>query len=83
MIQEFDFVLFFSIQLSSLIDYQNILKRFTKNLESSVEKENTRFGPFIFNKKSQNLYKNDIPVHLTTSEQKLLKCFCKSPNTPF
>ena len=66
-----------------LLRIQNILKRFTKNLESSVEKENTRFGPFTFNKKSQNLYKNDIPVHLTTSEQKLLKCFCKSPNTPF
>jgi two-component system phosphate regulon response regulator OmpR len=66
-----------------LLRIQNILKRFTKNLESSVEKENTRFGPFTFNKKSQNLYKNDIPVHLTTSEQKLLICFCKSPNTPF
>lgn len=66
-----------------LLRIQNILKRFSQNLESSVEKENTRFGPFTFNKKSQNLYKNDIPVYLTTSEQKLLKCFCKSPNTPF
>ena len=66
-----------------LLRIQNILKRFTKNLESSVEKENTRFGPFTFNKKSQNLYKNDIPDHLTTSEQKLLNCFCKSPNKAF
>ncbi len=66
-----------------LLRIQNILKRFTQNLKKSGEKENTRFGPFIFNQKSQNLYKNDIPVHLTTSEQKLLKCFCQSPNTPF
>ena len=66
-----------------LLRIQNILKRFSKNLKKSSEEENTKFGPFIFNQKTQNLYKNDIPVHLTTSEQKLLKCFCKSPNTPF
>ncbi len=66
-----------------LLRIQNILKRFTKNLKKSEGEENTRFGPFIFNQKSKNLYKNDVPVHLTTSEQNLLKCFCKSPNTPF
>ena len=66
-----------------LLRIQNILKRFSKNLKKSEGEENTKFGPFIFNPKSKNLYKNDIPVHLTTSEQNLLKCFCKSPNTPF
>ena len=66
-----------------LLRIQNILKRFTKNLKKSEGEENTKFGPFIFNQKSKNLYKNDVPVHLTTSEQNLLKCFCKSPNTPF
>ncbi len=66
-----------------LLRIQNILKRFTKNLKKSEGEENTRFGPFIFNQKSKNLYKNDVPVHLTTSEQNLLKCFCKSPNSPF
>ena len=45
--------------------------------------DNTKFGPFTFNQKSLNLYKNDVPVHLTTSEQKLLCCFCESPNKPF
>ena len=48
-----------------------------------VNKLSNNNSVFTFNKKSQNLYKHDIPVHLTTSEQKLLKCFCKSPNTPF
>jgi two-component system phosphate regulon response regulator OmpR len=27
-----------------------------------------------------NLYKDGLSVHLTTSEQKLLNCFAKSPN---
>ncbi len=66
-----------------LLRIQNILKRFTQDSQNSVDQKNTMFGPFTFNQKSQNLYKNDIPVHLTTSEQKLLNCFCKSPNTPF
>ena len=66
-----------------LLRIQNILKRFTKNTKNSENQENTRFGPFSFNHKSLNLYKNNISVHLTTSEQKLLNCFCKSPNTPF
>ena len=66
-----------------LLRIQNILKRFTKNIINSENHEFTRFGPFSFNQKSLNLYKNNIPVHLTTSEQKLLNCFCKSPNTSF
>ena len=55
----------------------------TANQKSSENQENTRFGPFSFNHKSLNLYKNNISVHLTTSEQKLLNCFCKSPNKAF
>ena len=66
-----------------LLRIQNILKRLTKNIKNFENLENTRFGPFSFNQKSLNLYKNNIPVHLTTSEQKLLNCFCKSPNTAF
>ena len=66
-----------------LLRIQNILKRITKNIKNFEKQENTRFGPFSFNQKSLNLYKNNIPVHLTTSEQKLLNCFCKSPNTAF
>ena len=66
-----------------LLRIQNILKRFTKNTKNSENQENTRFGPFSFNHQSLNLYKNNISVHLTNSEQKLLNCFCKSPNTPF
>ncbi len=66
-----------------LLRIQNILKRLTKNIKKSETQENTKFGPFSFNQKSLNLYKNNIPVHLTTSEQKLLNCFCKSPNKPF
>ena len=66
-----------------LLRIQNILKRFNNNSKNSEKQKNTRFGPFSFNQKSLNLYKNNIPVHLTTSEQRLLNCFCKSPNTAF
>ena len=61
-----------------LLRIQNILKRFTPNI--SKNNENTRFGPFLFNHNSLNLYKDGISVHLTTSEQKLLNCFSLSPN---
>ena len=63
-----------------LLRIQNILKRRPENLKKTNIEDNTRFGPFSFNQKSLNLYKNDLPVHLTTSEQKLLNCFCKYPN---
>ena len=66
-----------------LLRIQNILKRRPENLKKTNIEDNTRFGPFSFNQKSLNLYKNDLPVHLTTSEQKLLNCFCKSPNKAF
>ena len=61
-----------------LLRIQNILKRFTPKI--SVNNENTRFGPFLFNQNSLNLYKDGISVHLTTSEQKLLNCFALSAN---
>ena len=61
-----------------LLRIQNILKRFTPNI--SRNNENIRFGPFLFNQNSLNLYKDGISVHLTTSEQKLLNCFALSPN---
>jgi two-component system phosphate regulon response regulator OmpR len=61
-----------------LLRIQNILKRFTPNI--SRNNENTRFGPFLFNQNSLNLYKDGISVHLTTSEQKLLNCFALSAN---
>ena len=66
-----------------LLRIQNILKRRPENIKKTNIEDNTRFGPFSFNQKSLNLYKNDLPVHLTTSEQKLLNCFCKFPNKPF
>ena len=66
-----------------LLRIQNILRRHPENLQKSESSYNTRFGPFSFNQKSLNLYKYDVPVHLTTSEQKLLNCFCKSPNKAF
>ena len=66
-----------------LLRIQNILKRRPENLKKNSNADNTRFGPFSFNQKSLNLYKNDAPVHLTTSEQKLLSCFCEFPNKAF
>ena len=66
-----------------LLRIQNILKRITTNSKNSENQQNTKFGPFSFNHKSLNLYKNNISVHLTNSEQRLLNCFCKSPNKPF
>ena len=66
-----------------LLRIQNILKRFNKDIKTSEKQQSTKFGPFLFNQKSLNLYRNNEPVHLTTAEQKLLNCFCKSPNTAF
>ena len=66
-----------------LLRIQNILKRYPQNLNKTNANNNIKFGPFSFNQKSLNLYKNELPVHLTTSEQKLLNCFCKSPNKAF
>ena len=59
-----------SLGSAYIMPFKNIL---LSTLDSSIS----------FNLKSSNLYKNKIPVHLTTSEQKLLNCFCKAPNKPF
>ena len=66
-----------------LLRIQNILKRNVSNIFNNNDINNISFGPFIFNQKSLNLYKNNIPVHLTTSEQRLINCFCASPNKAF
>ena len=61
-----------------LFRIQNILRR---NI-SSTKKNNMdlEFGPFFFNLDTLNLYKNGNSVHLTNSEQNLLKCFAEVPN---
>ena len=40
-----------------LLRIQNILKRYTSNFTKNKDINNTRFGPFLFNQKSLNLYK--------------------------
>ena len=63
-----------------LLRIQNVLKRSLPKLSSNSKNEIIQFGPFSFNLNSMNLYKDGLSVHLTTSEQKLLNCFAKSPN---
>ena len=61
-----------------LFRIQNILKR---NISSTKENNvDLEFGPFFFNLDTLNLYKNGNSVHLTNSEQNLLKCFAEVPN---
>ena len=38
------------------------------------------FGNFIFNLENRKLSKDEILIHLTTSEQDLLSCFANNPN---
>jgi len=38
------------------------------------------FGNFVFNLESRKLSKDEILIHLTTSEQDLLSCFANAPN---
>ena len=63
-----------------LLRIQNVLKRSLPTLSNNSKNEIIQFGPFSFNLNSMNLYKDGLSVHLTTSEQKLLNCFAKSPN---
>ena len=61
-----------------LFRIQNILKRnITTKKRNNMDLE---FGPFFFNLDTLNLYKNGNSVHLTNSEQNLLKCFAEVPN---
>ena len=63
-----------------LFRIQNILKRNFSIFDNNKKSLGLEFGPFFFNLESLNLYKNGISVHLTTSEEKLLKCFAEAPN---
>ena len=63
-----------------LLRIQNILKRNISAIQSQVKKVDLEFGPFFFNLDTLNLYKNGNSVHLTNSEQNLLKCFAEMPN---
>ncbi len=62
-----------------LLRIQNILKR-NNQTRSSLISTNLEFGPFFFNLKTLNLYKNGNSVYLTNSEQNLLKCFAENPD---
>ena len=62
-----------------LLRIKNILKR-NSYINKVKPNSNLEFGPFFFNLDSLNLYKNGLSIHLTTSEQNLLKCFAKMPN---
>ena len=62
-----------------LLRIKNILKR-NSYINKVKPSSNLEFGPFFFNMDSLNLYKNGLSIHLTTSEQNLLKCFAKMPN---
>ena len=65
-----------------LLRIQNILKRIIPSNIKQGKVSELVFGPFIFNIETLNLYKYGRSIHLTTSEQRLLKCFAKSPNIP-
>ena len=62
-----------------LLRVKNILKR-NSYINENKPSSNLEFGPFFFNMESLNLYKNGLSIHLTTSEQNLLKCFSEIPN---
>ena len=62
-----------------LLRIKNILKR-NSYISKVKPSSNLEFGPFFFNMDSLNLYKNGLSIHLTTSEQNLLKCFAKMPD---
>ena len=62
-----------------LLRIKNILKRNSYITENKFNND-IEFGPFFFNINSMNLYKNGMLIHLTNSEQTLLKCFAGMPN---
>ena len=62
-----------------LLRIKNILKRNSYITENKINYD-IEFGPFFFNINSLNLYKNGMLIHLTNSEQSLLKCFAEMPN---
>ena len=71
--------IFFNFRDALSLRIKNILKR-NSYINKVKPSSNLEFGPFFFNMDSLNLYKNGLSIHLTTSEQNLLKCFAKMPN---
>jgi two-component system phosphate regulon response regulator OmpR len=63
---------------------RELILRITRILERSLTAPNRYsdiiFGNFVFNLESRKLSKDEILIHLTTSEQDLLSCFANAPN---
>lgn len=63
---------------------RELILRITRILERSITApkgySDIIFGNFVFNLESRKLYKDEILIHLTTSEQDLLSCFANAPN---
>ena len=63
---------------------RELILRITRILDRSLAAPNRYsdiiFGNFVFNLESRKLSKDEILIHLTTSEQDLLSCFANAPN---
>ena len=63
---------------------RELILRITRILDRSLAAPNGYsdiiFGNFVFNLESRKLSKDEILIHLTTSEQDLLSCFANAPN---
>lgn len=63
---------------------RELILRITRILDRSLTAPNVYsdiiFGNFVFNLESRKLSKDEILIHLTTSEQDLLSCFANAPN---
>lgn len=63
---------------------RELILRITRILDRSFTAPNGYsdiiFGNFVFNLESRKLSKDEILIHLTTSEQDLLSCFANAPN---
>tara|TARA_X000000950_G_C13765020_1_gene598501 strand:- start:256 stop:960 length:705 start_codon:yes stop_codon:yes gene_type:complete len=63
---------------------RELILRITRILERSITApkgySDIIFGNFVFNLESRKLSKDEILIHLTTSEQDLLSCFANAPN---
>jgi two-component system phosphate regulon response regulator OmpR len=63
---------------------RELILRITRILDRSLTAPNGYsdiiFGNFVFNLESKKLSKDEILIHLTTSEQDLLSCFANAPN---
>ncbi len=63
---------------------RELILRITRILDRSLTAPNGYsdiiFGNFVFNLESRKLSKDELLIHLTTSEQDLLSCFANAPN---